>query len=1389
MKMKKLYSHIAVLGLLTFIGISTKAQTTINVKIAAADDDQEEWIAGANQTKTVGDLDAGSSDLELGTESSGNDPQIVGLRFPAINIPKGALITNAYIQFTVDATGKNTDPCQLVIKGQAADNPVTFNPVNTFDITSRPQTTESVNWTVTGASWGTVGSNGPDQRTPNLKMLVQLAVDRNGWNSGNALVFFITGTGTREVESADGNNPGAPQLVVTYITPTVFNKQITAADDDQEEWLDGVNAGNLDAGSSDLEFGTEDGGTEPQMVGLRFSNITIPKGSIITNAYIQFTVDATSKNTDPCVVTIKAENNVNPVTFNPVTKFDITSRPKSTDSVVWTVSGSSWGTVGSNGPDQRTPNLKKLVQDIVNHTNWNNNYAMAFYLSGTGTREVESADGNNPGAAKLVIEYIEKQNLNVKIDQADDDQEEWLQGANAGNLDAGSSDLEFGTEDGGADPQMVGLVFRNITIPQGAIIDNAYIQFTVDATGKNTDPCVVVVKTENNDNPNSFNPSTKFDISNRPKSADSVVWTVSGSSWGTVGSAGVDQRTPNLKNLIQSLINRSGWASGNKIALYIYGTGTREVESADGNNPGAARLVIDYYGGGSGSVGPKPQLPVTEFPVKRADFWAYHDSGYMPATNWKDTAYYGDTLWNFGKAILGYGETGLGTTLSFGGNANNKYITTYFRKKVNVADITTLSDTLEMSMRVDDGAIVYINGVEIFRRAMPAGTPANGTKASTRSEGVMESVYFLKDLPKTVLKNGVNIIAVEVHQADSNSSDLTFDLELKNRPAGAVNPPGLSCAGASDAHISCFNSVLPTAQTDTVVIPFASHHFQMILKQGDAYKTGPGFVPGSHDFTGYVSKNGSSTNGWLAVNHETNPGGVSILDLHWECATGMWVVDSSKAVDFGGELVKTERNCSGGITPWGTIITAEETLAAGDANSDGYTDVGWCIEIDPVTKRVKEYGHGKREKLWAVGRVNHENVVVANDSMTLYYGEDAGSGNVFKFIANQKTNLSSGTLYVLKLNSGLVSNEPTSSVGSWVVVPNTTQADRNNTKSLAAGLGGTFFNGVEDVEINPLDGKIYFTAKGNSRTYRFTDNGATVSNFETFVGGRDYRINTGNEIVSEPWGSGNDNLTFDDRGNLWVLQDGGRNHVWMVRPDHTQANPKVELFMVSPFGSEPTGMTFSPDYKHMFISIQGPSGKTNQVDVEGKTVKFDKSATLVISRRANFMPGKPANIGINGPSTAQRGSTQNYSVANVPGATFNWAVTGGTLVSGANTNTVSVQWGNGMTGSLKVVQNVTGPCKADTAHYLVALQNVGVSDVSAIEGLKVYPNPVRTTLTIESANAVQYEVVDMAGRVIASGSKDAGANGELDVTALSEGVYVLRVNESGKVVTLQFIKN
>lgn len=793
--------------------------------------------------------------------------------------------------------------------------------------------------------------------------------------------------------------------------------------------------------------------------------------------------------------------------------------------------------------------------------------------------------------------------FNAQISSSSDDAEEKPVG---GAPTLNSTDIEL-TIDNGTN-QTIGLRFNNISIPKDAIISKAYIQFTTDEP-TNIDPCQLTIKGQNEDNPSTFTTATAS-ISSRPLTTESVVWNPT-ALWQTDGEAGTNQQTPDIKNIVQAIMQRTGWVSGNSLVFIINGNGARVAQSYDRAPVAAPKLVIEYTGGTN--LG----LAATPFPIGKNSEWLYSDKGTDLGTAWKDASY-DDATWIKGPGSFGYGDP-VQTIISYGPSSTNKYITTYFRKKFTVADRTLLKDTLLLNLMRDDGAVVYINGVEIVRSNMPTGTITSSTFATTFIGGADELTYVPFRFKKDLIVNGENIIAVEIHQNDVTSSDLSFDLELKNSPNTTLTSGG--CPGGVKDHIGCFVSVSPSGKNQTLRIP-STHAFQVIFKQGDIYTKGSqATAPSRNDFTGFIpDKMTSSIKGHLAVNHEnTSPGGVSMLDIRLDESNNLWKVDSSQAIDFT-PVVNTSRNCSGGISPWETIVTGEETRATGDANNDGYEDFGWLVEINPKTNAVQQYGNGKPEKLWAMGRASHENVVFANDSLTAYWGEDATDGILYKFIADNKTNFSSGKLYALKLSSELVNSEPVSSIGDWILVPNTTQSDRNNTFSLAKALNGTLFNGIEDVEIGTLDKKIYFTAKGNSRVYRFKDNGSTVSEFKTFVGGTNYSINLGNTIVSEPWGTGNDNLTFDDKGNLWVLQDGGAFHLWLVRPDHTQQNPKVEIFATSPNGSEPTGMTFTPDYKYMFMSYQEPaSTNTDAVfDAANNSVVFNKSTTIVIALKENL---------------------------------------------------------------------------------------------------------------------------------------------------------------------------
>lgn len=589
--------------------------------------------------------------------------------------------------------------------------------------------------------------------------------------------------------------------------------------------------------------------------------------------------------------------------------------------------------------------------------------------------------------------------------------------------------------------------------------------------------------------------------------------------------------------------------------------------------------------------------------------WSYKDNNQAQPDAWKSKTY-DVSSWATGNGPLGYGDP-VTTTI------NSGLTTAYFAKDFTV-DVSTLSDNMELGVMRDDGIIVYLNGEEVVRDNMPAGTITFNTFSSTTIDGVAENVYNIFSIPKSKFVNGVNRISVELHNRSVTSSDLRIDAYLKTTP-NTTTP--VAC---NSTHISCFTSIVPTAQTNKLIIP-AEHKYQLVLKEGDNYTEGGGLVGGQNDFTAYVAKTGSSTNGYLSVNHETNPGGVTMAEINYNAGTKLWQLTRSRAVNFSDPgLVQTIRNCSGGITPWGTVVTAEESVTSSDVNGDGYKDYGWLVEIDPATAQViSKNPDGTKGKLWQMGIMNHENVVINNAGTIAYYGEDGGTHMVYKYVMDTPNDLSSGNLFVLKLDQGLTAaGDPAGTTATWMPVPNKLKQDQNNTAAAAQTAGGTKFNGVEDVDISPLDGKIYFTAKGLDRVYRLQDNGTTASQVETFVGGASsvYSFNTAQGMKSEAWGDGNDNLTFDELGNLWVLQDGGKNYIWVIAPDHTPANPKVRLFASMPAGAEPTGLTFTPDHKFGFFSIQHPSSTiATDVDATGNTIDYrGKSATIVIALKNNL---------------------------------------------------------------------------------------------------------------------------------------------------------------------------
>jgi hypothetical protein len=182
---------------------------SIDVRVSTGTDDAEEYITDGYTYYT-------STDLELGYDDAHSpySAQIVGTRFNNIQIPQGATITNAYVEFECDV-GTWTGDVPLQITGEDIDNAPTFT-ATTYSISARTDTTATVPWTIT-AQW-TVDSKYPSS---DIISVIQEIINRPGWSSGNSMVIMFTASGTnrREMEAYEGGEAAtaAPRLVVEYI--------------------------------------------------------------------------------------------------------------------------------------------------------------------------------------------------------------------------------------------------------------------------------------------------------------------------------------------------------------------------------------------------------------------------------------------------------------------------------------------------------------------------------------------------------------------------------------------------------------------------------------------------------------------------------------------------------------------------------------------------------------------------------------------------------------------------------------------------------------------------------------------------------------------------------------------------------------------------------------------------------------------------------------------------------------------------------------------------------------------------------------------------------------------------------------------------------------------
>ena len=504
---------------------SGATEVLVSVRISDNDDDAEEDVSDGN-------MNSGSSDLELSYD--GSEDQITGLRFRSVNVPKNATIVTAEIVFEVDQIKGGEDvSLDLDIWGESAAGGRGAFTNTDYDISSRPKA--EVFGVPVVANWNDVANPNVDDDlvTSEISAVVQAIVNHASWSSNQDMVFMVqrdagdTGNGNRTVESHDGESSAAAELRIRY----------------------------LQGGSSSI-----------YRIGLRYQGVDVPQGSTITYAELDFV--SGNANSEVTKARVYGEDVDDAAAFVSGNTSDFSTRAK-TAPVDWNPT-STPALAAWTSPDEshKTPDIKDIVQAIVNRSGWCGGNDMAFFVevdsaaipASLGKRSSYSynqdstlapvlrfsfdADNPQPGATGCGVGST----VIAAPQSSSDDAEE----SPTGSVDTNSSDLEL-VDDGGN--QTIGIRFPDLGIPQGATIISAEITFTVDEIDSGVTSLTfqgeltgdAAIFTSNNN-----------DISGRTKTPASVTWDAASTpamvAWNNTGDKFT---TLSLASVVQEIVDQS----------------------------------------------------------------------------------------------------------------------------------------------------------------------------------------------------------------------------------------------------------------------------------------------------------------------------------------------------------------------------------------------------------------------------------------------------------------------------------------------------------------------------------------------------------------------------------------------------------------------------------------------------------------------------------------------------------------------------------------------------------------------------------------------------------------------------------------------------------------
>ncbi len=469
----------------------------------------------------------------------------------------------------------------------------------------------------TSGSMGTK-DDGVESRMQKVQNALRGALS-NATNINAGLMRFSDYGGPVLFPVRDIDSPVTPELVI----PVVATK------DDATEI-----SGSVDTNDSQIVLSKD---SDTIYSGFRYQDINIPKGAVITSAVIRFT--SAGLNTAPTELLISAEASGNAPEFASSTN-NISSRSLSTSQVVWDTNN-EWPNYGEA---ISTPDLSSVIQETVNRADWCGGNSIAIIMQSvngsTGNeRKTFTNDDGNSRAPQLVISYDEstatgcvRDKKIYQVDQQDENAEERPNGrASTG------SELTFHADSN----EFIGLRFKNITLPQGASVLNAYLEFTAYQNGTSSG-ARMTIRGAAQDDPNDFSPHKRYLLHNMPKTSASVSW----SSIPPWYRNGVYQSPP-ITNVIQEIINRPGWQFKNELMIILSGFNyaKRGAYTYNGKPSGAARLVLEF----EGNATPGSTSTVRQHLISKVDELSANGMTPIVDTLYEASMYYGGKNVDYGR--------------------------------------------------------------------------------------------------------------------------------------------------------------------------------------------------------------------------------------------------------------------------------------------------------------------------------------------------------------------------------------------------------------------------------------------------------------------------------------------------------------------------------------------------------------------------------------------------------------------------------------------------------------------------------------------------------------------------------------------------------------------